>query len=733
MIQTNNYGAQPGEWRHFHSLVGNELLPVVSNPSAVISSASSLKSLGKTPSRYNEQGEVVGIGRWTELVITDAKIERWSKEPDYGICVRCSAVRAIDIDIDHELAMDIEEFIRDQTDEYIDCDLAIRRRQSSHRSLIAFRVEGSQPKRILKVSKEVDGVLVEGAIEFLGDGQQFIACGTHSSGEKYTWDWVLPDEIPLLTAEQFDQLWSDLADAFGCDEIVTEVSQRKRGLTVLTPDPVVDHLQREGLVLSANQDGSLVIKCPWDAEHSSDTVGTTATVWFRAGSNGYAHGHFDCRHAHCAHRSDDQFLEAIGFRDVEVESSFEVVEMSEEDQALDDELKQLLKKLTRNRDGKFTGDGHNVYLALGSAPFCGYHIGYDLFLDSVMLSAYGSTSGWRCLADNDYVHFNNQLIKRGFPDIATSKLREVTNAVALERSFDSAKDWARALRWDGVSRVDQFMHKYLGTADTPYTRELGRYMWSALAGRVLSPGIKADIIPVLIGRQGARKSTAIQALCPVPEAFLEVNLSERDTDLSRLMRGKLVGEVAELRGLRGKEAEHVKAFITRTHEEYVKKYQESRHSFPRRLIFIGSTNEQEFLTDSTGNRRWAPVEVAVESGIDIDLLRMDRDQLWAEGVVLFEGEGILAFELEDLAKSVVDVHMMEDSWQESIEQWLAIHGDEPFLCHDILTDSPFHFDVSQITHAHTIRTGSILRRLGYVNKVCRVRGQAGTKKRWVKG
>ena len=166
---------------------------------------------------------------------------------------------------------------------------------------------------------------------------------------------------------------------------------------------------------------------------------------------------------------------------------------------------------------------------------------------------------------------------------------------------------------------------------------------------------------------------------------------------------------------------------------YVKKYQESRHSFPRRLIFIGSTNEQEFLTDSTGNRRWAPVEVAVESGIDIDLLRMDRDQLWAEGVELFEQEGILAFELEDLAKSVVDVYMMEDSWQESIEQWLKIHGDEPFLCHDILTDSPFHFDVSQITHAHTIRTGSILRRLGYVNKVCRVRGQAGTKKRWVKG
>ena len=112
---------------------------------------------------------------------------------------------------------------------------------------------------------------------------------------------------------------------------------------------------------------------------------------------------------------------------------------------------------------------------------------------------------------------------------------------------------------------------------------------------------------------------------------------------------------------------------------------------------------------------------------------MDRDQLWAEGVALFELEGILAFELEDLAKSVVDDHMMEDSWQESIEQWLKIHGDEPIQCHDILTDSPFHFDVSQISHAHTIRTGSILRRLGYVNKTCRVAGSVEPKKRWAKG
>jgi predicted P-loop ATPase len=58
-----------------------------------------------------------------------------------------------------------------------------------------------------------------------------------------------------------------------------------------------------------------------------------------------------------------------------------------------------------------------------------------------------------------------------------------------------------------VPRVATLLLGYFGTEDTPYTRAVGRYTWTALAGRCAEPGVKADMVPVLIGLQGAGKTT----------------------------------------------------------------------------------------------------------------------------------------------------------------------------------------------------------------------------------
>ncbi|MCV5824559.1 virulence-associated E family protein, partial [Escherichia coli] len=87
------------------------------------------------------------------------------------------------------------------------------------------------------------------------------------------------------------------------------------------------------------------------------------------------------------------------------------------------------------------------------------------------------------------------------------------------------------------------------------------------------------------------------------------SFAEKDDDLARKMRGRLVAEIGELRGLNTKELESIKAFVTRTHENWIPKYREFATQFPRRLVFVGTTNEDEFLADKTGNRRWLPVEV----------------------------------------------------------------------------------------------------------------------------
>lgn len=129
----------------------------------------------------------------------------------------------------------------------------------------------------------------------------------------------------------------------------------------------------------------------------------------------------------------------------------------------------------------------------------------------------------------------------------------------------------------------------------------------------------------------------MEALSPDPAFFTEISFAEKDDDLARKMRGRLVAEIGELRGLNTKELESIKAFVTRTHENWIPKYREFATQFPRRLVFVGTTNEDEFLADKTGNRRWLPVEV---SKVDVKAIKRDLLLLWAEAREVFQRLGV---------------------------------------------------------------------------------------------
>lgn len=189
------WGATPEEWAHFEwgLEVVEDLLPVVSNPDARLSPLSKIKTLGKVPSTYNAQRHVRGIPQWTSARVKPEQISAWSREPDYGICVQTRNVRAFDIDVtDPELASEIALTI----ERLVGRPLPRRFRENSSKLLLAFRSPGPCPKRILKTRA--------GNVELLGDGQQFVACGTHPSGARYQWLGGLPTEIPEVTREQLE-------------------------------------------------------------------------------------------------------------------------------------------------------------------------------------------------------------------------------------------------------------------------------------------------------------------------------------------------------------------------------------------------------------------------------------------------------------------------------------------------------------------------------------------------
>jgi Virulence-associated protein E/Bifunctional DNA primase/polymerase, N-terminal len=712
MASSNAYGATPDEWDHFDLVLGlgPDLLPVVSNPTAELSADSKVKDIGKTPSRYNRDRKVVGIAGWTAHQASNQDIERWSREPDYGICVQTRLVRALDIDVpDPARARAIAAAVEAQLP-----GVPMRMRINTGKCLLAFMVEGDLGKRKMVV----DG----GIIEFLATGQQFVAVGTHPSGVPYSWLGGLPAQFPTLTVEAFDALWAALARAFAIGETVEgHVSSRKKGEHKALPDPVADHLRDAGLVIGEDRDGALVLACPWEDQHTTGSRGDGSTVWFPAGTNGYPKGHFKCLHGHCEGRSDDEFCAAVGYIE-DVASDFEVVAVPPgEAQPAE------LPRFKRDKHGAIEATVENATAAVRRGDFTGVDIRFDRFRDEIMFSVHGRGE-WQTFGDPDYTRLRIQMERRGFKPVGRELIRDVVALVASENPFDSAQEWLAGLQWDGVPRVETFLETYFSAEDTAYIRGVSCYLWTAMAGRVMSPGCQADMTPVLIGTQGAGKTSAVKAMVPSAEHFVEVRLDKRDEDTARELRGKLVGEIGELRGLMSRDSEDIKAWISRTHEEWVPKYREFAVQFPRRLVFIGTTNRNEFLVDDTGNRRWLPVKVGA---VDVEAIRRDRMQLWAEARERFELLGVEYHAAQELAGEAHDEHMVSDSWSDVVAHWLdaedELSGEIPrarkFLrVADVLRDA-LGFDKKAIGRREESRVGAILRKLGFERKKVRDGGR----------
>jgi predicted P-loop ATPase len=375
-------------------------------------------------------------------------------------------------------------------------------------------------------------------------------------------------------------------------------------------------------------------------------------------------------------------------------------------------------KLSKSSNGqKKSSNLTDIYELIRLPKRTGFEYRFDSFRDEVMVSEPNKDS-WRPLTNEDYAKARLQLEALGLNGVSKELVRDSIYLVAKENTFDSAIKWLDELvpNHDGLARVETFLIKYMGAEDTPYTRALSRYTWTALAGRVLLPGIKCDMVPVLVGQQGCGKSTGIQAMAPSLDLYTEISLTERDDDQSRKMRGHLIGEIAELKGIHSREVEAIKAFITRTEEKWVPKYQEFIVTYRRRMLLIGTTNESNFLSDVTGNRRWLPVVV---KKIDVAAITEDHLQLWAEARDLFKISGLNFKEVEELAKAIHQDYMIIDPWADRIEEWLSSTTGKDITTNLILTEC-LGMSVEKIGRQQEMRAGQALISLGFIKKSKRI-------------
>lgn len=724
------YGATPSDWDTFTLLLGltTDLLPVVSNPHAEISPDSTMADLGKVPSHYNRGGKVVGIPGWPKHVASDQDIARWSKNPDYGICVITREVRAIDVDVpDSDHAIDIYDFILDHLGQW----LPERTRHNSGKFLMGFTLPGGYSKRVIKVEG--------GIIEFLADGQQFIAIGTHPSGARYEWTGGLPDEFPTLTPEQFESLWSALVERFAIAPPAAERTPRAEGSAPAAPtDPVAlataldaipnsgaDELEYDDWLhvimalhyeTGASDDG-LAMAHAFSARSSKYDPDEVELEWGRikgASSAGQA----------VTGRSILHMARAHGWVE-DVSGDFDVVVPAVAQG--EKPTKPLPAFARKDKTGEITLTMDNMVKAIGRADMVGRSIGYDTFRDEIMYSK-DEGENWASFKDADYSRLRIALERCGFPSPSKELTRDAVLLVADQNRFDSAQVWLGRLEWDGVPRVASFLPGYFATDDTPYTRAVSRYIWTALAGRVLEPGCQADMAPILVGPQGYLKSSGVAAMVPSRDFFAEISFGEKEDDLSRKMRGRLVAELAELKGLRGKDSEAIKAWMTKRYEDWTPKYREFNTVFPRRLLCVGTTNQDEFLVDVTGHRRWLPARI--NGPVDVASIKRDCAQLWAEARQMFTTGGVDFREAETLATQVHDEYMIRDAWEPHIKRWLAepdamtevIPATREFLqVHEVL-EGAIRKDAKNCVRADEMRIGDVLRALGYERKQKRVGG-----------
>lgn len=220
---TESLGATAADWYHFDFELGltRHLLPCVPAASDVVCvPGSALEGkVGKIPSQFNAMGQAHGLKDWQKRSIDPAEVALWARDRRLNLCVRTgqiSGVYAIDVDVeDEKLAQEIGSVLEQQ----LGAPLVRRIRSNSHKFLVPFRMEGACKKRIITVvaANKAQGAKAQ-RIELLGDGQQFVAAGTHSSGVRYEWAGGLPSQLPLLTYAHMNSMWSTLSDLFEVDK-----------------------------------------------------------------------------------------------------------------------------------------------------------------------------------------------------------------------------------------------------------------------------------------------------------------------------------------------------------------------------------------------------------------------------------------------------------------------------------------------------------------------------------
>ena len=448
-----------------------------------------------------------------------------------------------------------------------------------------------------------------------------------------------------------------------------------------------------------------------------------------------------------------------------------------------------------NEVGKIKATTQNVIEALQNREYCGFEFILEErsqnieVIDYVEYSTdadgneemYFNEDGKqpRPLTELDYLEIKSRIEYHpknnptGFEEISINKiLRGAVEFVARKKSYNKIQNFIDNLpKLKGVA-LEKAINKlenlfiYYANADverfpSEYYKAVARCFMTEIIARCLTKtGCKADYVPILQGKQGTKKSQFCLSLINDPSLIADVDFDNNTDDIIRKISGKVIGVIDEMNGFGKKQASFVKKFITFTQDTYIPKYKELEKVIIRSVVFIGTTNEEHFLNDDTGERRYYPIPI--KEGAETRYLELKRDilEIYAAALHLYnedkavgieitadgkevEHNGVLFHNLESWNKQATKEFKLENPYITNIDRWLNttykhteyikspdyfVAGEKPYKFEYLLTVdvAMFALDITKDKyniHTHGKNIKAALVELGYKNITKRINGK----------
>lgn len=361
-----------------------------------------------------------------------------------------------------------------------------------------------------------------------------------------------------------------------------------------------------------------------------------------------------------------------------------------------------------NKNGTPNCNIDNSLRALENSKMVAGEVWFDTFHQKVYTTWNGPKREW---ADRDTLELTKRLQRElAFVRLSDTTMFQALTLYAEAHAKNEPHDWMETLVWDGKDRIADFFTDYLGAKASDYVRSASKNFWIGMVARIYKPGCKMDNMVVLEGPQGTLKSTALYRIGGA--WFTETNESVSNKDFFLILQGRLLVEIAELHTFSKAEVTRIKQVITCRVDRYRAPYERLVSDHPRQSVFVGSTNEDTYLKDTTGNRRFWPIRCG---RIYPDEITASREQLFAEAVAKFKS-GASWWEMpKDETETEQEDRRQADAWEGMIAEWVDLTSRVDFAIADVMVEC-LKMEAARMDAPAQHRISRILKGMGFESR-----------------